>query len=654
MKRILGGGIFLLCTCLYLVCSAQSLPGEGATALDVSPNNLAPLLPGPAIHSVSPEERTFFSRAKDQFDQDQYQLAFSHANDFIAMHPESPLLPDAYLLLGEIYAHQNDLHRAAEGFNTFLEKFPAESRTSRVHMRLSDIYFQLDDLSSIQAIWEDMPGQEESKKKIYDRLAQSYIDRQAYLEALGIMMKRREISRDPVDNTLVRHKITLLIRENLQADALQSVVKRFGSEYPSDEAMIRLISLYDLKGDYYREEREIRGFLKRFPNHFFKTQARQLLDRLKDKIKSDRYLIAVILPLSDQLRLFGNKALSGAELAVQLFKEALPTASVGLVVRDSEDDPSRLRMTIEDWLNEYQPIAVVGPLLSREVNQLAPILERRGLPLITPGATARNLVSLGSFVYRNAVTNRFLCNSIAEYAVLQLEIERFAVLYPEERLGQRWVDCFSSMVSDLGGEVVLVESYPLDNTDFSNTILRLKKADLEKDGFMEDVEKENGGVEKLYTPGFEAIFLPADAVRAGLIIPQLFFHNFNDVRILGTNSWNSPEFLKLAGPYAEGAIFADGFFLGSADPHVKGFIHEYRTRFKDDPDLFSAQAFDATRLVLAALRGGAGTPLQVKTAIAGAIDFPGVSGFIYEILEGELIKEPFYIEVRGGEFVQVN
>jgi len=329
-------------------------------------------------------------------------------------------------------------------------------------------------------------------------------------------------------------------------------------------------------------------------------------------------------------------------------------ASVGLVVRDVGGDSSHLRMPFDAWLNEYSPVAVVGPLLSKEVNRIAPIVEKANLALITPGATARHLNSLGTSVYRSAVTNRFLCHAIAEYSVLQLSIERFAVLYPEERLGQRWIDCFSKGVEDLGGKVVLSQPYPLDNTDFSKTILQLKKDDLEKDGFIELVENEDGSSEKFYTPGFESIFLPADAVRAGLIIPQLVFHDFNEVKLLGTNSWNTTEFLDLAGPYAEGVVFVDGFFKGSPDPIVQGFVRQYRKRFNDEPDLFAAQAFDATRLVLAALRGGAETPHQVKAAIDGAIDFPGVSGFIYEILDGEVIKEPFYIEVQGGEFVQVN
>jgi len=654
----LGTGFFLF----FFFALLTSYAEEDALHFSADPskqileeNPLKELIPSAAYDRASSVEKAIFLRAKEYFDAGNTELSLSYLKDFILNHQESPLLSDTYLLLSIIYSEKGGLNKAAEVLNKFIERFPREYRLAPVQNRLSEVYLNLGKLKKVLELWEGIPGERETKKGVYQKLATRYIEDGKFLDGLRVMMKRNNLIDDPMERTLIKHEIALLIREKLSEEALQSVIAEFGSSYPSDEAMIRLIRFYETEGDYHSEDKAVRAFLSRFPNHHFATQARHILDEIKTKVKSDRYLIAVVLPLSGRLSRFGQKALHGAELAVELFKEALPMASVGLVVRDTEADPSILRMTFEAWLNEYSPIAVVGPLLSREVNRLAPIAKRADLAVITPGATARHLVSIGETVFRNAVTNRVLCRAIAEYAVLQLSIERFAVLYPDEPLGQRWVDCFSDGVAELEGEVVLVESYSLNNSDFSSTLIRLKNADLKKDGFVEFVEdEEKGTTEKIYTPGFEGIFLPADAVRAGLIIPQLLFFDFNDVRVLGTNSWNSSEFLDLVGPYADGVVFVDGFFKDSNDPIVKGFVRRFRQRFNEDPDLFAAQTFDATRLVLASLRGGAQTPAQVKGAISGAVDFPGVSGFIYEILQGEVIKEPFFIQVQDGAFVQVN
>jgi len=648
--------------CIFFFAIANTYAEENPFLFEPEPsellsqeNPLKALIPSRAYDQASPVPKALFSTAKAYFDEGNLKLSLSYLEDFTLNHQESPLLSDTYVLLSLIFYERGELEEVVEVLNKFIEHFPREHRLRPVQNRLSEVYFSLGNLERVRELWENISGEPEAKKRIYQELSTRYLESGKFLDALQLMMDRKGLVDDPMERTLIEHEIALLIREKLSEKALQALVIEFGSAYPSDVAMIRLVHLYETRGDHHNSDKAVRAFLSRFPNHYFATESRHILDEIKSKVKSAPYLIAVVLPLSGRLSHFGNQALHGAQLAVQLFNEALPTSSVGLVVRDTEADPSRLRMTFDAWLNEYHPIAVVGPLLSREVNRLAPIAESFELAIITPGATSRRLVSLGETVFRNAVTNRVFCRAIAEYAVLHLSIERFAVLYPDEPQGQRWVDCFSDGVAELDAEVVLTESYGLNRSDFSRTLLRLKKADLRKDGFIELVEdEEKGTTKKVYTPGFEGIFLPADAVRAGLIIPQLLFFDFNDVRVLGTNAWNSAEFLDLVGSYADGVVFVDGFFKDSNDPMVQGFVRRFRQRFNEDPDLFAAQSFDATRLVLASLRGGAQTPAEVKGAISGALDFPGVSGFIYEILEGEMIKEPFFIQVQNGAFVQVN
>lgn len=663
-RNLFYGGI-----CLFFVSTYTAFAQDGAfqnRSVESAPTLLAPVdilskkndpqievSPG-LFNAASFDEKNLFAQAKAYFDQGNHEIAGSSLEAFLLDYAQSPLLPDAYILLGEVYRAKGEANRAVERLKTFLELFPGEPRLAPVRLRLSILYFQMGALKKITALWDEVSDDVPAKVRVFEQLVRTYRARKDALSALHVLMKKRDMRSEFVTPILVEEEIIALVRDQLSEQDLRSVVKSFGAMFPADEAMIRLMAFYDAKRDYYHEEQMVLQFVEQFPAHRYVGQARQSLTQIKNKIKTSRYLIAVILPLSGQLASFGNKALHGAELAIQLFKEELPGASVGLVVRNSEEDPSRLRITLEGWLEEYHPVAVVGPLLSKEVNRVAVALQKADLALITPGATSRRLFALGDTVFRNAVTNRFLCNAIAEYAVLELEAERFAVLFPEEQLGRRWVDCFSEGIEKLGGEVVLAEGYPLNDTDFSKTILRLKKADLEQDGFIEDIENEDGEVEELYSPGFEAIFLPADAVRAGLIIPQLLFHEFNTVSILGTNSWNSEEFLKLTGSYANGVVFADGFFSESTDPVVETFVTRYRTRFNEEPDLFAAQTYDATRLILATMRRGALTPAKVKAAIAETVDFPGASGFIYEILGGELIKEPFFIQVDQGKFTQVN
>ncbi len=609
----------------------------------------------PSLQSAGlSDEQALLDQAKTHSSQGNHELALASLEQLLLSHPNSTLLPDVYLQFGEIYTNKKEMKRVVEVYKTFLERFPTEPRINEARLKLSDAYLALDDLKEVLAFWKDIPGEEISKVAVYDKLVEAYSNRNDYFNAVQILMVKKGLLIDPEANDKARSDVVSMVKEKLQQKELQSIVKQFGSDFPSDEAIMWLIANYHAKEDYYREEREIKQFLSLFPAHPSAPQIRSLFGEMKDKVKSARYLIAVILPLSGKLAPFGNTALNGAQLALQVFKESLPGASVGLVVKDLEEETSSHQNALEPWLDEYRPVAVVGPLLSKEVDRVAPTIEKAGLFLITPGATAARLTSLGNSVFRNAVTYRNQCGAIAQYAVSELTLQQFAILFPKESLGMEWVKCFSEEVARLGGEIVHAESYPLNDTDFSPSIRRLKEADLKKNGVVEIVEEGRKKREVSYTPGFQALFLPADAQKAGLIIPQLVFHNIKGVMLLGSSGWNAPDFLKLVGPYAEGATFVDGFFQGSPEPAVRKFVSQYRAKFQQDPDLFAAQAFDATKLILAALEGGALNARDVKTFISNTKNFPGASGMIYEIREGEFIKKLFFIQIQKGKLVQIN
>ncbi|HIE64972.1 MAG TPA: tetratricopeptide repeat protein [Nitrospiria bacterium] len=626
---------------------------------------------------VLSEEQHLFDQAGSYFDQGNNEEAHSSLEEFLFKYPNSTLLPDVYLLLSSIYSRTEELKRSIEVLKTFLDQFSNESRAGQVRLMLSDIYFDMEAFKEVFSFWNDIPGEEGSKSLVYEKLARAYLEREDYLSALLVLMEKTVLVRDPLANDVVRGEVKAIVQNKLDEDALYHIINKFKPKFPADVGMIRLIALYGGRGDYYRGGREIKRFVSLFPTHPFAPRARDLLDDLKDKIKLNRFLIGVILPLSGKLAPFGKTALNGTELALHFFQEELPGASVGLVVKDLNErippDGSRgirdpFQAVIEDWLEEYRPIAVIGPLLSREVSRVAPIVERAGVALITPAATARRMTSLGKYVFRNAVTNRFLCRAIAEYAVVHMSLRYFGVFFPDERTGEQWVSCFSKAVTELGGEVVHAESYPMNNSDFSRAILRLKKADLSRHGVIEVVEElvetkegelEEGEVpetreETLYIPGLDAIFLPGDARITGLIVPQLIFHGFEGVTLLGERGWNSPEFLKLVGPYAGGGVFVDGFFKDSPDPLTQRFVHEYQKKYHQNPDVFAAQAFDAVRIILTALQEGALSPEEIRESISTMTNFPAVSGYIYEVREGDMIKKPFFIEIKNKRFLQVN
>ncbi len=610
---------------------------------------------------ATPEELLLFEEAKHLVQDGHVLEGISSLDLFFLNHPESPFAPDALIASGKASAQLGNLKKAVDAFRLFLEKFPKESRINAVRSQLSYAYLAMGGTtgggttsaghvaSAVSAdqggveealsVWKEIVGQESIKTPIYTRAVEIYSERDQYANALRVLIQKKGFLTSSSEIETTTSAIIAIIRNRLTEKELQTVSAESRPRFPSDEAIIQLIKIYNKREILYLAEKESKRFLSLFPNHAYAEEAAEGIKNIRAKIKENEYLIAVILPLSGKLSQFGVSALQGVELALKQYKIVFPGSPVGLAVKDSDEG------TLEEWLKDYMPLGIVGPLLSREVSQVAPIAERGRLALITPGASSATLPSMGRAVFRNATTPASQCHAIAEYAIGILELKRFAILFSNDRSGKEWVRCLRANVAQAGGKIVIAEPYSSNETDFKDPIARLKK--IYEKGYENDGGKIEGS-------GFDAIFLPGEAQSAGLILPQLFFHDIKNTVLLGTMGWNDPDFLKLARKYAEGAIFVDGFFAESQDPFIQKFVLQYRKEFHEDPNLLAAQGYDAANIIITAIKGGATSRSDIRSAIAGTRDFEAVSGYISEIKDGEAIKKPFLIQIKNGKLVQIN
>jgi branched-chain amino acid transport system substrate-binding protein len=311
-----------------------------------------------------------------------------------------------------------------------------------------------------------------------------------------------------------------------------------------------------------------------------------------------------------------------------------------------------LRAELLETVTEYRPLAVIGPLLSNDLPLAASIAEQAEIPFITPSATSADVRRYGPFLFSTAVTYPLQALRIADYATSRLAYRRFCILYPDTAYGNELARHFSYEVKQRGGEIIASEPYKPTDTDFGAAIRRIKEVDLQKYGSTGTTTTSKGLVRPTYTPGFDAIFLPGEYSQVALIGPQLVFYDIK-VPLLGSNGWNSTELLRIADRSLEGAIFVDGFFVDSPDPAIKEFVDRYRRRYQSNPTLFAAQAYDAARLVLDAVRQGATSGRAVRDHLARGPDatVPGSAPLFTS--GGVLNRHLFVIQVKQNKLIQI-
>ena len=613
---------------------------------------------GPA----SPANHPALNQAKRLIDADQAEEALTILRRFLATSPKPDLLDDTYLLFGAALHRAKQDADALKYLRQLQTEFPNSELTdrgkllqARVHAAMGNLDLALPILTGLRNLSKDdrtkrealqLSGELYAQKKDATRAIQAWLDELA----LG--------TEDQVDD--VRTRIRDLASETSDKKALEQIRSLFPRSFPGDLASLRLIDLYIGRGEEHQAIRQIQQFLVNFPTHPQAAKTSELLATLQAKLHSNQFFIASVLPLSGKLAPFANEVLSGIQLAVEANKDRAGGASVGLIVKDFESDLTSFLDDFSELLNTDRPLAVIGPLLSKNLPVMAELAERAHIPLITPTATLPNVRRLGNYVFSTALTNQLQAKRIAAYAIKEQGFRRFCILHPDTAYGRELARLFAQEVHQHEGEVIAIESYKEGETDVSAQLKRMKAEDLKKYGLSVPVDQTNltkklTKLDKkiLYTPGFDAIFIPGRAADAGIITAQLNFHDMK-VPFLGANGWNSPDFARTADSSIDGAVFVDGFFIDSPTPTVQDFVDRYKKRFQTNPTLFAMQGYDAAKLVIDAVHQGASSGEAVHEQLLSQPDLSSLAGPAAFGPDGTLNRPLFLMQIRRGRFLQVN
>ena len=639
---------------------AAGLLLTGGAPLDAKPK------PRPAPSKAEEEVKAQIDKASGLAEAGSADAAVEILQKVIAASPQSEHIPEAYLLIGKVLSGQKNYEEAGAYYRRLLEEYPASDLRPQARLGLISALLTTGQLNAALPLLLEAKGQTTDpavKRILLQQLEEVYLANQDYVRMVETAVEARalvpEQERRPIEQRIVE-----TVKSRLGEKDLRHFADKYPRTFPSDIALLRLIELYGSAGEDYKLARAARDFLTQFPLHEQAAVVEAILTAQRKKLKSMAYRIGALLPLSGTLSPYGTDVLNGIQIAFAEVTEAIPQLAVGLVVKDTKSDAQVLTSELDDLLNEYQPTAVIGPLLSREVKAVAAAADAYEVVFITPTATLPEVQPLGQYLFNTAVNSRALVRDLATYATGPLGWKRFCILAPRDQYGGEMTQAFAEEINRLGGEIIAVDTYKPDDNDFGPPIKRIKEADLKRYGKLEvpptpphkmeapptPPQKKGAKETKIYVPGFDAIFLPGEAQKVSLIAGQIRFYAAK-VGLLGTNGMDTPELFSIDARAVEEAIFADSFFVDSPDPAVRNFVEQYRKHFQQPPTAFAAQAYEATRLVLDGILKGATTGRALRESLKNVKNAPGLIGPLTMNPAGYLERRYVLIQVKNGRLV---
>ncbi|HKY71577.1 MAG TPA: penicillin-binding protein activator [Nitrospira sp.] len=638
--------------CIGLACALLAIPVNSAWSLTAAAESA----------KRAPANNPTLNQAKRLIDAGQAEEAITILRRFLGTNPKPDLLDDTYLLLGAALYRAQQYGEALKYLQQLQTEFPSSEvadrgklMLARTHAAMGNPDLALPILSGLRSLSAD----EVTKREAVHLSGELYFQKKEPARAISAWQDEIALSPDEQAEE-IRTNIRELINESFDKKMLERIKEAYPNSFPGDLAALRLIDLYMGRGEEHQASRQIQQFLAHFPSHPQASRLSDTLDALHTKLKSSQFLIAAVLPLAGKLSSFANEVLSGVQLAVESNADRAGGPSIGLLVKDIDSSQASFLDDFSTLLANDRPVAIIGPLLSKNLPVMAELAERSHIPLLTPTAMLPNVRRLGSYTFSTALTYQSQARKIATYATGDLGFRRFCILHPDTVYGREMARLFAQEARQRDGEIIAVEAYKEGDSDVGAQLKRMKAEDLKKYGLAVPVDptKVSGKLTKLdkkvlYTPGFDAVFIPGRAADVGLIAAQLNFHDMK-VPFLGTNGWNAPDFARTADQSIDGAVFVDGFFAESPNANVQDFVERYKKRFQNPPTLFAMQGYDAARFVIEAIKKGAASGEAIRDYLTAQQDLPALSGPAAFTQDGTLNRPLFLIQVKRGRFTQVD
>ncbi len=287
--------------------------------------------------------------------------------------------------------------------------------------------------------------------------------------------------------------------------------------------------------------------------------------------------VALVLPLTGEASTYAERVQSGVDLAFEK-ASGLFNSVPDLLVFDCGSDSADIVEIMNSLGSNPLCLAVIGPLTSRKAELAAPLAQQWSLPMITPAATSSSLDDYGEYVHRLVVSQGNDAAAVAEYAVRVADCRSFAIIHEFTSESVANAEQFSSVVHELGGEIVGMKGYETGSTDFKDQINAIK------------YQHPDG------------VFLPVEAWDAIQLAPQLRFYRV-EARLFGTSGWDDEILLEQGGEYVEGAVFPVSFGSGSMNPSTARFSYYYERKYDSIPTMLAAQGYDTAEIVLTAWEG---------------------------------------------------
>lgn len=286
-------------------------------------------------------------------------------------------------------------------------------------------------------------------------------------------------------------------------------------------------------------------------------------------------------------------------------------------------DPAAGAQNVKTFIADPAVLAMVGPFNSNVAKSEIPLTNDAGLVQISPsntsdgltvGSDAKNLRTAHpdtNTYFRDCTKDSRQGGALAQFAQ-KLGFKKVFIVDDNETYGKGLADNFEASFKQLGGTSLGHEHITANQQDFKALLTKVRATS-------PDVVFYGG----------------TTSTGGGLLRRQMADVGMAKVPYMGGDGISDPEFVKVAGAMAPNSFYSVAAPDAEKLPGAKSFVAAYKARFHDDVGAYSASAYAAAEIEIAAIakaikdgNGAMPTRAAVLANVAATKDFDSPIGKI--------------------------
>ncbi len=358
-----------------------------------------------------------------------------------------------------------------------------------------------------------------------------------------------------------------------------------------------------------------------------------------DKLKpGDTIKIGFLGPMTGDAGNYGKLMSQAVKIAVEEQNAAggIEGHKIQLIVEDTEGKVEKANPAIEKLAGVDKVFGIVGSVFSSCSLAVAPKAEASKIVMISPSSTHKDLPGKGKYIFRDVMSDALQSTVFGKYLAQVEKVKKVAILYVKNDYSQGLALDFKTEFEKNGGTVVAVETALQGDKDFKTQLTKIKGTN----------------PEALYVPNYvaEIAQILEQAKQLGI-----------KVKIYSADGFSNPQIFELAGDLANGVIYTNAAERKASKGKVE-FMKKYSSKWKENPDAFSLNAYDGAKLILAAIKKSVKKESDgslsidraaIQKAVAVTKDYDGVSGNITFTAEGDLVANIGIYTVENKKYKQI-